>query len=424
MENLSHKSDLNSYCQRTNIPLPVYNTRFACTVSVGGKTFTSSSTTFTNRISAEQDAAKLALHHLLNESTSRTSTNLYLRKLVCQDKPRCKMILNEFIDKTKMECAYKTVQVEKSHVFVSSLALNGTCYKGGCGKNKKEAEQLVALSAILSLLDDPTYVTMISEVIKSKFSASAVFNVLKDCSVTSNEFKATTSSGGVMPFTQQALSVGKNSFKALELHANNSRGEQGGGSGILVSENKQVLVNSLSQGENPVKQTLLPQTEKQGGQGVLDDTQSVAGHLPGAVTISRCSYVPLPRTSPLVSERQHEIKLPEATQVPFNQIGVPTELVLVPPDSHGQRRKKKKKANKRLPRTPPLISEPQPEIKRLQQIGVQTELVPVPAAAYNPCNDSIPSKKRRNKNKNKANKRLRAENRHTSCRDPLVMKCY
>lgn len=74
-------------------------------------------------------------------------------QLVCQDKTRCKMILNEFVDKTKMECGYETVQVEKySHVFVSSLVLNGTCYKGECGKNKKEAEQLAALSAILSLL--------------------------------------------------------------------------------------------------------------------------------------------------------------------------------------------------------------------------------------------------------------------------------
>ena len=41
------------------------------------------------------------------------------------------------------------------------------------------------------LLDDPTYATHISEFINSKFSAC-------DCSVTSNEFKATTSDGDVM----------------------------------------------------------------------------------------------------------------------------------------------------------------------------------------------------------------------------------
>ncbi|CAN7069280.1 unnamed protein product [Brassica rapa subsp. trilocularis] len=219
MENLSHKNDLNSYCQRLNTPLPVYNTTFACTVSVGGKTFTSSSSTFTNRRSAEQDAAKLALQYLLNEDTSPTTN---LRKLVCQDKTRCKMILNEFIDKIEMECVYETVQVEMGHVFVSSLVLNGTCYKGECGKNKKEAEPLAALAAILSLL-----------------------------------------------------------------------GEQGG-SGILVRKKKKDLVNSLPQIENQVNKTSLPQTEKQGGHGVLfGDTQCVTGHLPGVVTISRCSYVPL-----------------------------------------------------------------------------------------------------------------------------------
>ncbi|KAJ0266243.1 Double-stranded RNA-binding domain-containing protein [Hirschfeldia incana] len=351
MENLMmYKSDLNSYCRRTNIPLPVYDTRFACTVTVGGKTFTSSST-FTDRISAEQDAAKVALQHLLNDDTSPpTSTNLrfYLRKLVCQHKARCKMILNEFIDKTKMECAYETVQVEKAHVFVSSLVLNGTYYRGECGKNKKEAEQLAALAAILSLLDDPIYGTQISEVIKSKFSACDVFNVLKDCSVTSNEFKPTTSKGCdvIIPLSQQSC------FRVLVDHQKPTSEEQG-------------LVNSLPQIENQVSKTSLPQTEELGGHGVLfdDDTQCVSGHLPGAVTISRCSYVPLPITSPLVSEPQYEIKLPEATQLRSRQIGVPTEFVLIPP------------------------------------------------AAHNPGKDLTSSKKRPRKNKKKANKRRRAENK-------------
>ncbi|KAF3565100.1 hypothetical protein DY000_02019611 [Brassica cretica] len=166
-----------------------------------------------------------------------------------------------------------------------------------------------------------------------------------------NEFKATTSNGDVMPLTQQALSI--------NLHAN-SIGEQGG-PGIL--------------------------TEKQGGQGVLDDTQCVSGHFPGAVTISRCSYVNMPRTSPLVSEPQHETKLPEATQLPFNQIGVPIELVLVPAEDTVRLQEATKPAS--------------------QQIS---DFVPVPAAAHNLCNDSIFSKKRRKKNKENANKRLRAEN--------------
>lgn len=222
--------------------------------------------------------------------------------------------------------------------------------------------------------------------------------MLKDCSVViSNEFKATTSNGCgvIMPLAQQS------SFR------------------VLVDDQKprtsveQVLVNSLPQVENQVKKTSLPQTERLGDDGVLlDDTQCVANHLPGAVTISRCSYVPLPRASTLVLEPQHEIKSPEATKLPFNQIGVPREVVPVPAAAHNpckdlisfkqRRRKNKQKANKRLPRTPPLFSEPRHEIKLLQQMGVRTEFVPVSAASHNPGNDSISSKKRRRKNKQKA----------------------
>ncbi|KAL0752225.1 hypothetical protein Bca101_034228 [Brassica carinata] len=195
--------------------------------------------------------------------------------------------------------------------------------------------------------DDPIYGTQISEVLNSKFSACAVF---KDCSVTSNEFKATTSNG-------DALSI--------NLHAN-SIGEQGS-SGILVRKKKQDLVNSLPQIENKVNKTSLPQTEKQGGPGVLlDDTQCVSGHLPGAVTISSrdhfkvflCEYAKNFTIS--LRTTTGKIKFQEATKPASQQIG---------------------------------------------------EFVPAPAAAHNPCNDSIFSRKRRRKNKEKANKRLRAENK-------------
>ncbi|RID42685.1 hypothetical protein BRARA_J02553, partial [Brassica rapa] len=303
-----------------------YNTTFACTGSVGGKTFTSSSSTFTNRRSAEKDAAKLALQHLLNEDTYHATD---LRKLVCQNKTRCKMILNEFIDKIEMECVYETVQVEMGHVFVSSLVLNGTCYKGECGKNKKEAEPLAALAAILSLLDDPTYATNISEVINSK-GARGFWNLGQEEEARFSKFTASD-----------------REQKSTKLHC-------------------------------------LRQRSKGPFQGVL-----------------------MPRTSPIASEPQHETKLPEATQLPFNQIGVPIELK----ETEEEEQEGKQEIAKELHH---LISEPQHEIKlqeatkpASQQIG---EFVPVPAAAHNPCNDSIFSKKRRRKNKEKANKRLRAEN--------------
>ncbi|ESQ40601.1 hypothetical protein EUTSA_v10014087mg [Eutrema salsugineum] len=267
VEKLMHKNDLNTYCQRLSIPLPVYQTAFGgcghaptftSSVSVGNKIFTSPNT-FPNRKSAEQDAAKLALQHLLNEDeVSATNLRGILRKFVCQDKTRCKMILNEFLAKIKMECTYETVQAEKDPVFVSYLALN----------------------------DDPTYATPISEVIKSKFNACAVLNELKD-----------------------------------------------------VSDTRDCSV-----------------TDK-----------GVAGHPTGAVTMSRCSDVNLPRTSPIFSKPQHEIKLPEAAQGASEQIAVPLQFV--------------------------------------------------PPPAHNPANNLVSSKKRRRKNKKNGNKRLRADNKPGGCSD-------
>lgn len=66
----------------------------------------------------------------------------------------CKSILNEFATKMNMEMpTYNTIKREGLlPVFVSSLVFNGASYTGGFGKNKKEAEQLAARVAILSLL--------------------------------------------------------------------------------------------------------------------------------------------------------------------------------------------------------------------------------------------------------------------------------
>ncbi|CAH2073814.1 unnamed protein product [Thlaspi arvense] len=165
VEKLMYKSNLSSYCQRLCLPHPVYGIvsqgarhalRFSSTVTIGRKMFASPNT-FSNRKSAEQDAAKFALQHLLNEDEAIvTNMRGSLCEFVCQDKALCKMVLNEFLAKIKMECAYETVQVEMTPWFVSYLALNGTCYRGG-GRKKKVAEQLAALAAILSLLGMHTY---------------------------------------------------------------------------------------------------------------------------------------------------------------------------------------------------------------------------------------------------------------------------
>ncbi|KAG5377246.1 hypothetical protein IGI04_041842, partial [Brassica rapa subsp. trilocularis] len=73
----------------------------------------------------------------------------------------------------------------------------------------------------------------------------------------------------------------------------------------------------------------------------------------------------MPRTSPIASEPQHETKLPEATQLPFNQIGVPIEFVLVPAAGHGPETEEEEQEGKQeiAKELHHLISEPQHEIK-------------------------------------------------------------
>lgn len=71
-----------------------------------------------------------------------------------QDKFFCKLILHEFAVKiNKEKPTYETVRVEGPFpVFVSSMVFDGVKYNGQPGVNKKEAEQLVARAAILSIL--------------------------------------------------------------------------------------------------------------------------------------------------------------------------------------------------------------------------------------------------------------------------------
>ncbi|VVB13484.1 unnamed protein product [Arabis nemorensis] len=445
VEKLMHKNDLNCYCQRLSIPMPVYEStsegydhapRYRATVSVGKRSFTSQNM-FSNRKSAEQDAAKVALQHLLDEDEANaTKLRLYLRKLVCQEKVRSKMILNEFLVKNKMECIYKTVQVENPPVFVSSLALNGTCYKGKAAKNKKETEQLAALAAILSLLDDPTYATMMYEVLKSKFSVCSAFYEPKDipntrdCSVTSNEFKATTSNSDVIPLNQQNSSSKPSSSKISVneklLQANNTKEQRS--SEILVNKNKQDLAMSL------------PQIEKQGAPGALNGT----GLPTEAVTISRSSYVNLPVTRLLFSEPQHGTKMPSLVNLEEQRGSAilvnmsKQDLVKSLPQTEKQGGREVldgKRGDAGLPTeavtisrcsyvspsiTRPLFSKPQhktqlpePAQSTPQQISVPIEFVP--AAASDPPYDPISCRKReRNKKraeKRKANKRLRTENK-------------
>lgn len=69
----------------------------------------------------------------------------------------CKSILNEYAVKMNLEKpTYQTIQpVAVLPVFKSTSVFNGIHYTGETGKNKKEAEQLAARAAVISILGQP-----------------------------------------------------------------------------------------------------------------------------------------------------------------------------------------------------------------------------------------------------------------------------
>ncbi|CAJ1970833.1 unnamed protein product [Sphenostylis stenocarpa] len=171
-EQLMHKNRLQEFAQKCKIALPVYQTtnegqhhapRFRSKVWVDGMSYTSQST-FSHRKTAEQDAARLALKCLSKRTRDEAPT------LVCEISAFCKSILNEYATKLNLEGpTYNTVQQEGFlPVFISSLVFNGTSYTGDAARNKKDAEQLAARAAILSILGNSDPESMLFEMIKLK----------------------------------------------------------------------------------------------------------------------------------------------------------------------------------------------------------------------------------------------------------------
>lgn len=187
-EPVMHKNRLQEYTQRSGIQMPIYQTRnegmqhapkFRSTVEVDGCSYTSPNT-FSLRKTAEQDAAKFALEHILKKIKDEGCPHIH------EDKIFCKSILNEFAVKMNLEKpTYNTVKLEREGflpVFMSTLVFNGLYHTGELGKNKKEAEQLVARAVIISLLGNSGSGTVLSEIIKSKDKLYAALHKLKDTS--------------------------------------------------------------------------------------------------------------------------------------------------------------------------------------------------------------------------------------------------
>ncbi|XP_054797954.1 double-stranded RNA-binding protein 2-like [Prosopis cineraria] len=189
-EPLMHKNRLQEYAQRSNIPLPIYQTinegvvhapKFRSTVWVDGKHYTSENV-FSARKAAEQDAAKLAYEHIVTNMKDEglPDINILEKTMVF------KSILYEYAAKMNLDkVTYRTDQLEGHPFFISSLVFNGKRYTGCPARTKKEAEQLAARTAILSILNDSMSGTRLSEIIKSKFKCCAAIINVKDSQHTS-----------------------------------------------------------------------------------------------------------------------------------------------------------------------------------------------------------------------------------------------
>ncbi|PON77418.1 Double-stranded RNA-binding domain containing protein [Parasponia andersonii] len=180
-EQSMHKNRLQEFTHKSNIPLPIYQTinegyqhlpQFRSTVLVNGARYTSPDT-FSTRKAAEQSVAELALKSISKETVVDEGF-----PLIHEDTVFCKSILNEFATKMNMELpTYNTIKPEGLiPVFKSSLVFNGASYTGNVGKNKKEAEQLAARVAILSLLGDSGMKKVLYDIVKSKVKLYAALH--------------------------------------------------------------------------------------------------------------------------------------------------------------------------------------------------------------------------------------------------------
>ncbi|XP_060192312.1 double-stranded RNA-binding protein 1-like isoform X1 [Lycium barbarum] len=182
-----HKNRLQEFTQRSSLDRPVYHTHnlgtqhaplFRSSVLVDGFWYTSPGA-YSHLKAAEQEAAKVALISAKEKEKEKMKHDGC--PLVREDTVFCKSIMNEYAVKMNLEKpTYQTVQsVAMLPVFKSTAVFNGACYTGETGKNKKEAEQLAARAAVLSILETDSDTVML-EIIKSKRKLYAVLGKVQD----------------------------------------------------------------------------------------------------------------------------------------------------------------------------------------------------------------------------------------------------
>lgn len=182
-----YKNHLHEYTQKSKIPLPVYQTfnegslgmpKYRSTVMVDEVHYVSPYT-FRNRRAAEQDAARIAFEFI----SKKTKDDGIL--LLREDLMSCKSILSEYTDKMSLKRPIYTTKHHKGSVpfFQSTLVFDGVVYTSDVSRSKKEAEQLAARAAILSLHGDaknPKSQKTLAEIIASKVRFHATLQKVKN----------------------------------------------------------------------------------------------------------------------------------------------------------------------------------------------------------------------------------------------------
>ncbi|CAA6673116.1 unnamed protein product [Spirodela intermedia] len=183
-----HKNRLQEHAQRSEIPLPLYQTinegtphapQFRSSVTIDGVTFQTSQT-FSQRKEAEQNVAKVALEGLSRKIEQQGCP------LISSDATFCKSILEEYAVKMNLERpAYTCSQLEGLlPTFTSSVLFAGRVHKGSIGRNKKEAQQLAARAVVESILGDGDSQKRIlmSQIIRSKVKLFATLSQIRQSS--------------------------------------------------------------------------------------------------------------------------------------------------------------------------------------------------------------------------------------------------
>ncbi|KAL5102055.1 hypothetical protein RYX36_006382 [Vicia faba] len=175
----NYKNMLIEFTKRASIEMPEFQTHnegashapeFRCSVVADGLIFTVPNTFF-HRRAAEQEVSRVAWEYLVKKIKDEG------RAVISKSVTFCKGLLNEYAAKlTVKPPTYNTVEYMKVYpYFVCTMDFNCTSYIGDPARRKKDAEDLAARAAILSILDNSDSGIMLVQMIKTK---SHLFNAV------------------------------------------------------------------------------------------------------------------------------------------------------------------------------------------------------------------------------------------------------